>query len=175
MLKNTWKTNTYTHTNTQICICCSLAHMPKPLLLGYFLPQCLESILGVVFVTPVAAHGQMSGCLFISGYKCVHVCGSHCLRVRHTQPDLQRWGRVYKFWSISAQATPKIVSLVLSFYLPVTAFYIHSELSSSWRLSLWHQYCQGVHLTPRILKVKYWQNLPFLLLCVAHVFLVFFF
>lgn len=59
---------------------------------------------------------------------CAHVCGSHCLRVRHTQPDLQRWGRVYKFWSISAQATPKIVSLVLSFYLPVTAFYIHINI-----------------------------------------------
>lgn len=73
-----------TNTTTQICCCC-LTHMPRPLLLGYFLHQCLESIPGVVFVTPVAAHGHMSGCLFIPGYKCVHmfVAGAGSERVTH--------------------------------------------------------------------------------------------
>lgn len=75
-------TSKHTNTTTPICCCC-LTHMPRPLLLGYFLHQCLESIPGVVFVTPAAVHGHMSGCLFIPRYKCVHMfvagAGSECV------------------------------------------------------------------------------------------------
>lgn len=82
--KHTSKHTNDTNTTTQMGCCC-LTHMPRPLLLGYFLHQCLESIPGVVFVTPVAAHGHMSGCLLIPGYKCVHmfVAGAGSGRVTH--------------------------------------------------------------------------------------------
>lgn len=73
---------TQTHINGLLLL--PHTRMPQllPLLLGYFIPpaphsRCLGSIPGVVLlvVTPSRslAHGQMSGCLLISGYKCVHM------------------------------------------------------------------------------------------------------
>lgn len=93
---------TQTHTNGLLLL--PHTRMPEllPLLLGYFLlppppSQCLGSIPGVaLLVTPSRslAHGQMSGCLLILGYKCVHMFSflafSLCVT---TQRDLHGWRR----------------------------------------------------------------------------------
>lgn len=65
--------------HTEICLCfCPTTHTHtcRPASLGYFLAQCLESILGAALSTPVS---HTSGCLFVY----VHVCGSRRLRVCH--------------------------------------------------------------------------------------------
>ena len=100
--------------------------MSHPLSLGYFLPQCLESILRAVFVTPpVAAHGQMSGCLFISGNERLHMfvslAVSECVAQNPTHTDGRWGGHTNTFWSI------KTVPLILCFYLQTPADYILSE------------------------------------------------
>lgn len=102
---------------------CRLPLMPRPLLLGYFLHQCLESIPGVVFVTPVAAHGHMSGCLFIPGYKCVHMfvagAGSECV----THNLIHRDEAVFTTCRPDRRRRPpKSVSRVLSCLYPCYVF-----------------------------------------------------
>lgn len=84
---------------------------------------------------PAAAHGQMSACLFISGYECV----SLSLSASHTTWSTETGPCLHLLVHIAKGATPKIVPPVLSFHLTVPAYYLHSNvlrLSSSHALSL---------------------------------------